>query len=61
MRDLLTALALVLVIEGVLYAAFPAAMKRAIVAALAVPETTLRAAGLVAAVVGVAVVWAIRG
>lgn len=61
MRDLLTALALVLVIEGVLYAAFPAAMKRAIVAALALPETTLRIAGLVAAVAGVAAVWAIRG
>lgn len=61
MRDLATALALMLVIEGVLYAAFPSAMRRAIEAALTLPETTLRAAGLVAAVVGVAVVWAIRG
>lgn len=61
MRDLLTALALVLVIEGVLYAAFPAAMRRAIEAALALPESTLRIAGLAAAVVGVAAVWAIRG
>lgn len=60
MRDLLTALALMLVIEGVLYAAFPDAMRRAIAAALALPQSTLRTAGLVAAAVGVAAVWAIR-
>ena len=60
MRDLLTAFALVLVIEGVLYAAFPSAMRRALEAAMAAPETTLRAAGLLAAVVGVVAVWLIR-
>ncbi len=60
MQDLLTALALVLVIEGVLYAAFPLAMRRALEAALAAPDTTLRVAGLVAAVLGVALVWLIR-
>lgn len=56
MHDLLTGLALALVIEGVLYAAFPAAMRRAIVAALALPESTLRVAGLIAAALGVAAV-----
>lgn len=61
MQDLLTALALVLVIEGVLYAAFPDAMRRAIVAALELPEGTLRAAGLVAAIVGLFGVWLLRG
>ncbi len=60
MQDLLTALALVLVIEGVLYAAFPAAMRRTLEAALAAPPSTLRVAGLVAAAVGVALVWLIR-
>ncbi len=60
MQDLLTALALVLVIEGVLYAAFPAAMRRTLEAALAAPPSTLRVAGLVAVAVGVALVWLIR-
>jgi uncharacterized protein YjeT (DUF2065 family) len=59
-QDLLTALALVLVIEGVLYAAFPSAMRRALEAAMATPDSTLRAAGLIAATIGVAVVWLIR-
>lgn len=61
MDDFLTALALVLVIEGALYALFPAAMRRMIVQALALPEGTLRAAGVAAAVSGVAVVWLLRG
>ena len=49
MQDLLTALALVLVIEGVLYAAFPSGMRRAL------------ESGLVAAAIGVAAVWLVRG
>lgn len=60
MTDLLTALALVLVIEGLLYAVFPEQMKRMIVAIMAVPAGTLRVAGLAAAVVGVGIVWLIR-
>ncbi|MGC2525514.1 MAG: DUF2065 domain-containing protein, partial [Stellaceae bacterium] len=42
MRDLWTAFALVLVIEGCLYALFPEAMKRAAARALALPPHTLR-------------------
>ena len=60
MTDLLTALALVLVIEGLLYAVLPEQMKRMIVAIMAVPAGTLRVAGLAAAVVGVGIVWLIR-
>jgi uncharacterized protein YjeT (DUF2065 family) len=60
MKDLATALALVLVIEGVLYAAFPEAMKRLLVQMLAVPPPVLRAAGLVAACIGVGIVWLAR-
>jgi len=64
MRDLLTALGtalgLVLVIEGVLYALFPEVMKRAAARALLVPPQRLRLAGLAAACVGVALVWAVR-
>ncbi len=60
MQDLLTALALVLVIEGVLYAAFPSGMRRALESAMQMPDSSLRTAGLVAAAIGVAAVWLIR-
>ena len=53
--------ALVLVIEGVLYAGFPTVMRRALEAAMAMPDATLRAAGLLAAAIGVVVLWLIRG
>jgi len=60
MRDLLTALALVLVIEGGLYALFPEGMKRAAARALLVSPQALRLAGLGAACVGVVLVWLVR-
>ncbi|HYZ39672.1 MAG TPA: DUF2065 domain-containing protein [Stellaceae bacterium] len=60
MRDLWTALALVLVIEGALYALFPEGMKRAAARALTVPPQTLRLAGLAAACAGVVLVWLVR-
>ena len=61
MNDLWTALALVLVIEGLLYAAFPDPMRRMVVAILAVSVATLRIAGLVTAGVGLLAVWLLRG
>lgn len=61
MTDFLTALALVLVIEGALYALFPGPMRRAVERMLAVPEQQLRTAGVVAASLGVGVVWLLRG
>ena len=61
MTDLWTALALVLVIEGLLYAAFPEQMKRLVAKVLSLPAGALRAGGLVAAVVGVAAMWFLRG
>jgi uncharacterized protein YjeT (DUF2065 family) len=60
MKDLWTALALVLVIEGVLYALFPEAMKKMVAQMLMVPAPMLRAAGLAAACLGVGVVWLVR-
>src|SRR5271165_5689598 len=60
MRDLGTALALVLVIEGTLYALFPEGMRRAAARALAIPPQTLRLAGLAAACAGVVLVWLVR-
>jgi len=61
MGDLLTALGLVLVIEGAVYALFPDAMKRMTTQMLQVPSTSLRSAGLFAAVIGFGVVWLVRG
>jgi uncharacterized protein YjeT (DUF2065 family) len=60
MRDLATGLALVLVIEGILYALFPEGMKRMAARAISVPPQMLRAAGLLAASFGVVLVWLLR-
>jgi uncharacterized protein YjeT (DUF2065 family) len=59
-EDLFTALGLAIAIEGALYALFPAGMRRMIVRALEQPENDLRVGGLVAAVIGVALVWLLR-
>lgn len=59
--ELGTALALVLVIEGVLYALFPDTMRRMMEAVLVQPAGTLRMAGVFAVALGVGVVWLLRG
>jgi uncharacterized protein YjeT (DUF2065 family) len=61
MTDLATALALVLVLEGLLWAVSPSAMKRAAALALGLADEQLRIGGLVAVALGVAVVWLVRG
>ncbi|WP_029007264.1 DUF2065 domain-containing protein [Azospirillum halopraeferens] len=61
MDELWTALALILVIEGALYALFPGTMRRVIAEALILPEGSLRLGGLCAAAAGVAIVWLLRG
>ena len=45
MSDFLVALGLVFVIEGIVFAAFPEAAKRAVTAVLETPVPVLRAAG----------------
>ena len=61
MADFVAALGLVLVIEGLVFAAFPAASKRAMALMLETAESQLRAVGVVSAVLGVLVVWLARG
>lgn len=61
MKDFLTALGLVLVIEGSLYALMPEVMKRMMAQVQTIPAGLLRAAGLGATAAGVVVVWWIRG
>jgi hypothetical protein len=60
MSDFLAALGLVFVIEGLIFAAFPAQAKRAMQSVLETPEASLRMIGLGAALVGVIVVWLVR-
>lgn len=61
MTDFLAALGLVFVIEGLIFAAFPGAAKRAVASVLESPEMTLRLVGIASAVIGLIVVWMARG
>ncbi len=61
LTQLVTALALILVIEGTLYALFPDGMKRLMVQVLGFPASNLRAAGLFAVAAGVGIVWLLQG
>jgi uncharacterized protein len=61
MSDFLAALGLVFVIEGLIFAAFPAPAKRAMQSVMETPETSLRVIGLGSALIGVIVVWLVRG
>jgi uncharacterized protein YjeT (DUF2065 family) len=60
MRDLVVALGLALAIEGILFASFPDAMKRAMMEAAASPRDRMRLVGIVSAVLGVVIVWVAR-
>lgn len=60
MTELLVGLGLVLVIEGVLWAAFPRLAVELLKMAAVTPETGLRLAGLTAACVGVGLIWLVR-
>jgi hypothetical protein len=61
MSDFLAAIGLLFVIEGILFAAFPLATKRAMIAALDTPEGQLRIIGLVSAFVGIVILYLVRG
>jgi len=61
MSDFLAALGLVLVLEGLLFAAFPETAKRAMMQALETPDATLRTVGIASAIIGVAALWLVRG
>jgi uncharacterized protein YjeT (DUF2065 family) len=61
MSDFLVAIGLVFAIEGILFAAFPAMVKRAIGHVLETADPTLRIIGIVSAVIGVVLVWLVRG
>ncbi len=60
MSDLVTALGLVLIIEGLVYAAAPARFKAMMARLEEIPDETLRLGGLIAVAAGVAIVWLAR-
>ncbi len=61
MQDLWVALGLMLVLEGVLYALAPNAMRRMLEVVLRQPEQTIRMTGIATAVAGLVVVLLARG
>jgi hypothetical protein len=61
MTDFLAALGLVFVIEGLVFAAFPAQAKRAMASVLDTQDPLLRLIGIGSAVLGLVLVWLVRG
>ncbi|MBN9601953.1 MAG: DUF2065 domain-containing protein [Afipia felis] len=60
MKELLIGFGVLCVIEGLTFAAFPQAMRRAMEAALEHSENLLRITGLSVAVAGLLLIWLMR-
>jgi uncharacterized protein YjeT (DUF2065 family) len=58
--DLLVGIGMVLVIEGLLFAALPHGMRQAMKSVLSSPDNLLRVVGLVSAVLGLTLIWLVR-
>jgi hypothetical protein len=58
--DFLIGVGVLLVIEGLLFAASPEWMRRAMKSAMATPDHILRAVGIGSAVAGLILIWLIR-
>jgi uncharacterized protein YjeT (DUF2065 family) len=61
MSDFIVALGLFFVLEGLVLAAFPDAAKHMMKTVLISPNGQLRIAGIVSAVIGIVIVWLVRG
>ncbi len=61
MGEILTAIGLVLVIEGLAYALFPDSLRKLAARLLAEPADRVRLIGLGVAIAGLVVVWTVRG
>jgi uncharacterized protein len=61
MSDFLAAIGLVFVIEGLIFAAFPAQAKKAMASVLETHDFPLRVIGIGSAIVGLILVWLVRG
>ena len=58
--DFLVGIGMVCVIEGLLFAAAPEWVRKAMKSALDMPENMLRMVGLATAVIGLIVIWFLR-
>ena len=58
--DFLIGLGILFVIEGLMFAASPSWMRRAMKSAIATPDNILRAVGIGSAVMGLILIWLIR-
>ena len=58
--ELIVSIALILVLEGGLYALFPDGMRKMALQIERVPASTLRTAGLLAATIGVGIIWLLK-
>lgn len=58
--DLLIGVGVLFVLEGLIFAASPSWMRRAMKSALETPDNVLRVVGLISAVLGLVLIWAIR-
>ena len=61
LAGLLQGVAVVLALEGIVYALAPGIMRRALARMAETPEAALRVGGLAAAGTGVAIAWALQG
>jgi uncharacterized protein YjeT (DUF2065 family) len=61
MWDFIVAIGLVLALEGLLFAAFPGAAKQAMANVLETPDSILRGVGIASALIGIVLIWLIRG
>ena len=60
MLDLIAALGLALAVEGILFAAFPDGMRRAMYEAAHSPSDRMRIVGIISALIGIGVIWLVR-
>ncbi|HZH51756.1 MAG TPA: DUF2065 domain-containing protein [Microvirga sp.] len=60
MLDLIAALGLALAVEGILFAAFPDGMRRAMFEAAHSPSDRMRIVGILSALAGLAIIWLAR-
>lgn len=61
MSDFFVAIGLALALEGILYALFPDGMKKIIMQVLTMPASAVRTTGVTLALIGVLIIWFIRG
>lgn len=59
-QDFLIGIGVLLFVEGLLFAAMPEWMRKAMQSALTTPENILRIAGISSAVVGLVLIWLVR-